>query len=102
MFPAPHGGWVVEVLPRAYPTAWPYACVPASQKCVQDRATPTPPGELAVRREFLDLVPFWNARDLEWKLADFQVYYNAARSQASLGGHTPLSFASGTRWLVPS
>src|SRR6476659_1673771 len=45
-----------------------------------------------VRREFLDHVLFWNARDLERKLAEFQVYYNAARNHASLGGgHTPLS-----------
>ncbi len=47
------------------------------------------------RREFLDHVLFWNARDLERKLADFQAYYNAARSHASLEGHTPLTFASG-------
>ena len=33
-----------------------------------------------IRREFLDQVLFWNARDLERKLADFQTYYNAARS----------------------
>jgi putative transposase len=37
-----------------------------------------------IRREFLDRVLFWNARDLERKLADFQTYYNAARSHASL------------------
>ena len=48
-----------------------------------------------MRREFLDRVLFWNTRDLERKLADFQVYYNAARSHASLEGHTPLSFAGG-------
>ena len=48
-----------------------------------------------MRREFLDQVLFWNARDLEQKLADFQAYYNAARSHASLEGHTPLTFASG-------
>lgn len=48
-----------------------------------------------VRREFLDQVPFWNARDLERKLAEFQTYYNAARGHASLAGHTPLAFASG-------
>jgi hypothetical protein len=48
-----------------------------------------------VRREFLDQVLFWNARDLERKLAEFQVYYNAARSHASLEGHTPLTFATG-------
>ena len=48
-----------------------------------------------VRREFLDHVLFWNARDLERKLADFQAYYNAARSHASLDGHTPLTFSCG-------
>jgi transposase InsO family protein len=46
-----------------------------------------------MRREFLDQVLFWNAGDLERKLADFQAYYNAARSHASLEGHTPLTFA---------
>ena len=48
-----------------------------------------------MRREFLDDVPFWNARDLERKLADFQAYYNAARGHASLQGHTPLIVAGG-------
>src|SRR5467141_4941976 len=37
-----------------------------------------------VRREFLDHVLFWSAGDLERKLADFQVYYNATRGHASL------------------
>ena len=46
-----------------------------------------------MRREFLDHVPFWNGRDLERKLAEFQGYHNAARSHASLDGHTPLTFA---------
>jgi transposase InsO family protein len=46
-----------------------------------------------VRREFLDHVPFWNARDLERKLGEFQAYYNAARSHASLDGYTPLTYA---------
>ena len=32
---------------------------------------------------------------LQRKLADFQAYYNAARSHASLVGHTPLTFACG-------
>jgi hypothetical protein len=45
-----------------------------------------------MRREFLDQVLFC-ARDLERKLADFQTYYNAARSHASLEGHTPLFVA---------
>ena len=45
-----------------------------------------------IRREFLDHVPFWNARDLERKLAEFQAYDNAARSHASLEGYAPLTF----------
>lgn len=45
-----------------------------------------------MRREFLDHVLFWNARDMERKLGDFQAYYNAARSHASLEGHAPLTF----------
>ena len=36
-----------------------------------------------VRSGFLDQVLFWNARDLERKLAEFQTYYNAARGHAS-------------------
>ena len=47
-----------------------------------------------IRREFLDQVLFWNARDLERKLAEFQLYYNAARCH-SLDGHAPLTFAGG-------
>jgi len=47
-----------------------------------------------MRREFLDHVLFWNARDLERKLTEFQTYYNEARGHASLEGHTPLTFAS--------
>jgi hypothetical protein len=46
-----------------------------------------------VRREFLDRVPFWNGRDLERKLCEFQVYYNTARGHASLDGYTPLTYA---------
>jgi hypothetical protein len=42
-----------------------------------------------------DHVLFWNARDLGRRLTDFQVYYNAARSHASLDGHSPLAFAGG-------
>ena len=49
------------------------------------------------RREFLDHVPFWNARDLERKLgADLQTYYNAARGHASLAGNTPDGVAVGS------
>ena len=48
-----------------------------------------------VRREFLDQVFFWNTSDLERKLADFQAYYNAARSHTSLVGNTPLGVTGG-------
>jgi len=41
------------------------------------------------RREFLDLVPFWNARDLERKLLDFKRYYNGQRVHYALEGITP-------------
>ena len=48
-----------------------------------------------IRREFLDHVLFWNARDLERKLGEFQTYDNAARCHASLKGHTPATFVGG-------
>ncbi len=37
---------------------------------------------------------FWNTRDLEHKLTEFQVYYNEERSHASWKGYTPLTFAT--------
>ena len=43
-------------------------------------------------RRVLDHVLFWNGRDLEHKLAEFQAYYNATRVHASLDGRTPLTF----------
>jgi len=49
-----------------------------------------------MRREFPDHVLFWNGRDLERKLAEFQTYYSAARRHASLEGRTPLTFADRT------
>ena len=54
-----------------------------------------------LRREFLDQVLFWNGRDLERKLTEFQSYYNAARSHASLAGDTPLAFAAGYK-VIPA
>ena len=48
-----------------------------------------------LRREFLDRGLFWNARDLERKLADFTAYYNSARSHTSLDGQAPAGVASG-------
>jgi len=38
--------------------------------------------EQTMRREFLDHVLFWNGRDRERKLGEFQGYYNAARCHA--------------------
>jgi len=52
-----------------------------------------------IRREFLDHILFWNAGDLERKLADFQTYYNHHRTHRSLGGDTPTEFAEETTKL---
>jgi putative transposase len=43
-----------------------------------------------VRRELLDHVPFWGARDLERKLPHFRDYYNHGRVHASLNGIPPV------------
>ena len=42
-----------------------------------------------IRREYLDQILFWNGRDLEEKLGDFQDYYNAHRVHQSLRLKTP-------------
>jgi putative transposase len=42
-----------------------------------------------VRREYLDQVPFWSARDLERKLMSFQDYYNKDRVHRRLDGAPP-------------
>jgi putative transposase len=42
-----------------------------------------------VRREYLDQVPFWSARDLERKLMSFQDYYNMDRVHRGLYGYPP-------------
>jgi len=42
-----------------------------------------------IRREFLDQTLFWNASDLERKLADFRQYYNAHRAHTALDGIVP-------------
>ena len=42
-----------------------------------------------IRREFLDHAMFWNAQDLENKLADFQAYYNEHRTHSARDGDTP-------------
>ena len=45
-----------------------------------------------IRREFLDQVLFWNASDLERKLANFRQYYNSYRVHTALDGDTPSAF----------
>jgi len=47
-----------------------------------------------VRREYLDHVPFWNARDLERKLSCFRNYYNRERAHQGIGGAIPDPAAS--------
>ena len=42
-----------------------------------------------IRRECLDLTPFWGARDLEKKLMSFKDYYNDHRTHHALGGIAP-------------
>jgi hypothetical protein len=42
-----------------------------------------------VRREYLDQVPFWGARDLERKLMSFQDYYDKDRVHRGLDGSPP-------------
>ncbi len=51
-----------------------------------------------VRREYLDHILFWNARDLQRKLVEFQSHYNEARVHSSLEGRTPAEVAE----LLPS
>ena len=50
-----------------------------------------------VRREFLDFVPFWNARDLQQKLRDFQEYYNRMRVHRALNGATLYALTVATK-----
>jgi transposase InsO family protein len=42
-----------------------------------------------LRREYLDRIFFWNARDLERKLQVYGFYYNSSRVHQSLSGNTP-------------
>ena len=42
-----------------------------------------------IRREFLDQVPFWTARDLQRKLLLFKHYYNHERAHQGLNGTPP-------------
>ncbi|MDA0681552.1 MAG: integrase core domain-containing protein, partial [Proteobacteria bacterium] len=42
-----------------------------------------------IRREYLDFVPFWTARDLENKFLSFKEFYNDQRCHYALDGDTP-------------
>jgi len=42
-----------------------------------------------IRREYLDFVPFWTARNLENKLLSFKEFYNDQRCHYALDGKTP-------------
>jgi transposase InsO family protein len=44
----------------------------------------------SVRRELLDQTLFWTATDLEYKLRNYQAYYNEKRSHSSRDGATPV------------
>ncbi len=46
-----------------------------------------------IRREYLDQTLFWNGRDLEVKLEEFQDYYNAHRVHQALDLKTPAEAA---------
>ncbi len=53
-----------------------------------------------IRREYLDLVPFWTARDLESKLLNFTQFYNDQRCHYALNGDTPSERIGKTRSKV--
>ena len=44
----------------------------------------------SVRRELLDQTLFWTATDLEYKLRNYQAYYNEKRSHSSRDGAPPV------------
>jgi transposase InsO family protein len=46
-----------------------------------------------IRREYLDVVLFWNGRDLERKLEAFKIYYNGYRVHQGLDGSAPAEMA---------
>ena len=43
----------------------------------------------SVRREYLDQLFFWNSRDLQHKLDEFQEYFNEYRVHAGIDGDLP-------------
>ena len=53
-----------------------------------------------IRREYLDLVPFWTAADLENKLLSFRDFYNDQRCHYALDGDRPCDRARRGRQKV--
>jgi len=49
-----------------------------------------------IRAEYLDQAFYWNARDLEQKLASFRDYCNAVRVHQGLSGDTPAEKVGGS------
>ncbi|MHC1767585.1 MAG: integrase core domain-containing protein [Verrucomicrobiia bacterium] len=49
----------------------------------------------SVREEYLDQLFYWNASDLEQKLAEYRSYFNERRVHQGLGGNTPAEKAGG-------
>ena len=53
-----------------------------------------------IRREYLDFVPFWTARDLENKPLNLKEFYNDRRCHYALDGDTPSERDTKTRTNV--
>ena len=49
-----------------------------------------------IRAEYLDQAFYWNARDLEQKLASFRDYFNAVQVHQGLSGDTPAEKVGGS------
>jgi transposase InsO family protein len=53
-----------------------------------------------IRREYLDVVPLWAARDLENKLLSFRDFYNDQRCHYALDGDTPSESAGRSEGMM--
>jgi len=53
-----------------------------------------------IRREYLDLVPFWNSLDLQRKLNLYKDFYNEHRTHSSLDGLSPGKYGRSTTNLT--
>ena len=54
----------------------------------------------SIRREYLDNLFFWNARDLQKKLNRYKDYYNAHRAHSSLKANTPQEQEKGAKKIM--